>query len=43
MNPYTVLEAKLDELKEDEDLLFMFKPENDEYWKRVIQINHFFC
>ena len=25
MNPYTVLEAKLDEMKEDEDLLFQFK------------------
>ncbi len=25
MNPYTVLEAKLDEMKEDEELLFQFK------------------
>ena len=25
MNPYTVLEAKLDEMKEEEELLFQFK------------------
>ena len=31
MNPYTVLEAKLDEMKEDEDLLFQFRSnEQDE-------------
>ena len=30
MNPYTVLEAKLDEMKEDEDLLFQFKTNGDD-------------
>lgn len=30
MNPYTVLEAKLDEMKEDEELLFEFKTNEQE-------------
>ena len=47
MNPYTVLEAKLDEMKEDEELLFQFKPDDGDsdgdgfgFWQRIYNLTN---